>query len=121
MRWILAAATVLAAIAAERAGARSNSPPPLYDPVILNIGFVCRWEPRCMDRQDDARKSALKFVRKQNVPAWRIQLCNRNAGRRGERVDWIGFDHCIRNADLSPPPPARSRRHRTRIIAERGL
>jgi hypothetical protein len=72
-----------------------------------------------MDRQDDARKSALKFVRKQNVPAWRIQLCNRNAGRRGDRVDWIGFDHCIRNAALPPPPP--SRRHRTRIIAERGL
>jgi hypothetical protein len=72
-----------------------------------------------MDRQDDARKSALKFVRKQNVPAWRIQLCNRNAGRRGERVDWVGFDHCVRNSALTPPPP--SRRHRTRIIAERGL
>jgi hypothetical protein len=108
MRWVLATATLLAAIVASWAGARSSSPPPLYDPVFLNIGFVCRWEPRCMDRQDDARKSALEFVRRQNVPAWRIQLCNRNAGRRGERVDWIGFDHCVRNATLAPAP----RRHR---------
>jgi len=114
---MLAAALTLAAMAATRAESRSSAPPPLYDPVFLNIGFVCRWEPRCMDRQDDARKDALSYVRKRNPPAWRVQLCNRNAGRRGDRVDWIGFNHCIRNATLTQPP----RRQRPRIVAERGL
>ena len=29
------------------------------------------------------------------------QLCNRNAGRGGYRVDWVGFEHCIRNSGLN--------------------
>ena len=96
-----------------RAEARSNSPPPLYDPVFLNIGFVCRWEARCMDRQDDAMRRSLKFVRTKNPPAWRVQLCNRNAGRKGQRVDWVGFEHCIRNEVLQPQPSGIRRRLRT--------
>jgi hypothetical protein len=122
MRWALAAATLATVVSAGAAGAWSNSPPPLYDPVFLNIGFVCHWDRRCMDRQDDARKAALKYVRKKNPPVWRVQLCNRNAGRRGERVDWVGFNHCIRNQGLVPAPaPTReSRKLRTRIIPERG-
>jgi hypothetical protein len=99
----------------------SSAPPPLYDPVFLNIGFVCRWDARCMDRQDDARKHALKYVRKRGPATWRIQLCNRNAHRRGQRVDWVGFDNCIRNEVLSPPPPAPIlRKRRPQVIAERG-
>jgi hypothetical protein len=126
MRWTLAAAAAAigaAAIGSAGTAARSNSRPPLYDPVFLNIGFVCRWEPRCMDRQDDAMRRALKFVRKKNPPTWRVELCNKNAGRRGQRVDWIGFEHCIRNEVLRPQPrPApRARRPRTMLSAERGL
>src|SRR5215213_5289418 len=103
MRWTLAAAAAAiaaAALGSARAEARANSPPPLYDPVFLNIGFVCRWEARCMDRQDDAMRRALKYVRKKNPPTWRVQLCNRNARRKGQRVDWVGFEHCIRNEVL---------------------
>ena len=75
-----------------------------------------------MDRQDDARKRSLKFVQKKNPPSWRVELCNRNAGRHRQRVDWIGFEHCIRNEALSPaPPPApRTRRTRAPILVERG-
>lgn len=74
-----------------------------------------------MDRQDDARKHALKFVRKKGPAAWRIQQCNRNAHRKGQRVDWVGFDNCIRNEVLSPPPPAQvQRRRRALVIPERG-
>jgi hypothetical protein len=122
MRWTIAAAIVLAGTAAGRSESRPVSVPPLYDPVFLNIGFVCRWESRCMDRQDDARKRSLKFVRKNNPPSWRVELCNRNAGRHRQRVDWIGFEHCIRNEALTPAPPAPSRTRRTRaqIMAERG-
>lgn len=112
MRGLVAAA--VAAMAAAGIGsapvdARSTSRPPLYDPVFLNIGFVCRWEARCMDRQDDAMERALKYVRKKKPPAWRVQLCNRNAGRKGQRVDWVGFDHCIRNERLRPLHRSRPR------------
>ena len=76
--------------------------PILYDPVSLNIGVNCQWQPRCMSRQHSAMRSALKYVRVQRPPQWRVQLCNRNARRAGNRVDWIGFDHCIRNPVLRP-------------------
>ena len=108
-----AAAMVAAAMGSARAEARANSRPPLYDPVFLNIGFVCRWEARCMDRQDDAMRRALKYVRKKKPPTWRVQLCNKNAGRKGQRVDWIGFEHCIRNEVLRPQPSGSRHRPRT--------
>jgi hypothetical protein len=116
MRWAFAAAAVLAAVTGSAgADAWSNAPPPLYDPVFLNLGFVCRWEARCMDRQDDAMKRSLKYVRTKRQPAWRVQLCNRNAGRKGQRVDWIGFEHCIRNEALRPAPaPEGARKRRPR-------
>ena len=117
MRWRVAAAAAAMAAAAmgsARAEARSNSPPPLYDPVFLNIGFVCRWEARCMDRQGDAMRRSLKYVKKSNPPAWRVQQCNRNAGRKGQRVDWVGFEHCIRNQVLPQPTPRF--RHRVRMV-----
>lgn len=122
MSWKIAAAILLAATAAS--GARAGSQAPIYDPVILNIGFVCRWNAHCMDKQKDAMNRALKFVRKKDPPNWRIQLCNRNAGKRGPRIDWVGFDNCIRNNSLAPLPPRpapRAMRQRpTRFIAERG-
>jgi hypothetical protein len=121
MRTTLAAAALVILVSAALAAGRSRAQPPLYDPVFLNIGFACHWDRRCMDRQDDARKHALKFVRKKNPPLWRVQQCNRNAGRRGNRVDWIGFNHCIRNSALliSAPQP-RPRKRRSQVIAERG-
>ena len=104
------AAAIAAGLGLMPAAAQSSAPPPLYDPVFLNIGLACRWAGRCMDRQKDAMKRALKFVRKQNPPTWRVHLCNQNASRRRQRVDWIGFDHCIRNEALRPPPPTVHRR-----------
>jgi hypothetical protein len=47
-------------------------------------------------------KRALAYVARQRPPQWRVHLCNRNAGKGGYRVDWIGFEHCIRNMALRP-------------------
>jgi hypothetical protein len=84
--------------------------PVLYDAVALNIGVNCQWQSRCMSQQRAAMKHSLNYVAKSHPPQWRTRLCNRNAARGGARVDWIGFDHCIRNAALKPPP-ARTRKH----------
>jgi hypothetical protein len=114
-QWTLvAAAALLAVLMPQPIEARSSAP--LYDPVALNIGLGCQWERRCMSDQQRAMKQALKYVRKDQPPAWRIHLCNRNASRNRFRVDWIGFNHCVRNAALRPlPPPQRApvkrRRH----------
>lgn len=93
------------------AAAEARTKPPLRNPALLNIGFVCRWQERCIGRQERAMERALKYVRKNDPPAWKIQLCNRNAGRNGTRVDWVGFNNCVRNPALRPPVRyARSRR-----------
>jgi hypothetical protein len=110
MKWILAAA----ALAIFPTGALAEQRPILYDAVALNIGVNCQWQSRCMTQQRGAMKAALSFVAKRQPPPWRVQLCNRNAGRSGHRVDWIGFDHCIRNAALNPPPPRAIKRRSTR-------
>jgi hypothetical protein len=87
--------------------------PLIYDAVALNIGVNCSWEGRCMSSQRRAMKAALTYVARQHPPHWRVQMCNRNAARGGARVDWIGFDHCIRNASLRPAPVrhVKKRRH----------
>lgn len=74
---------------------------PLTDPAFLNIGLSCRWDDRCMTTQRKAMTRALGYVRNARPSAWRVQLCNRNARRGYQRVDWVGFDHCIRNDALS--------------------
>ena len=56
----------------------------------------------CMSEQRLAMKRALSYVAKQRPPHWRVEMCNRNAGKGGYRVDWVGFDHCIRNTALRP-------------------
>jgi hypothetical protein len=106
MRWILgaAAASVMVSISA---GAAAR--PMLYDAVALNIGVNCQWQSQCMSRQRAAMKRALSYVEKRRPPYWRVQLCNRNARRAGYRVDWVGYDHCIRNAALKPPARAHRR------------
>jgi len=92
------------------AGAAPAGPPPLRNPALLNIGFICQWQPRCMQRQQKAMREAIAFVDRRRPPAWKVQMCNRNASRaqvRGDwrrgRVDWIGFNNCIRNRRLDPP------------------
>jgi hypothetical protein len=108
MRRILAATAVLASLPVS---AHADQRPMLYDAVALNIGINCQWQSSCMSQQRAAMKHALGYVTKERPPQWRVQLCNRNAGRGRSRVDWIGFNHCIRNAALKPPP-ARKRSHR---------
>jgi hypothetical protein len=109
MRWLLALLIVLPA------SREASAAPPLRDPVSLNIGFVCQWQQRCMAVQKSAMKRSLKYVRKQQPPAWRIQICNRNAARSRFRVDWVGFDNCVRNAALRPLPARAIKKRAGRI------
>ena len=76
--------------------------PLITNPAMLNIGFVCRWHDKCMDRQEKAMKRALRYVKKAGPPVWKVQQCNRNASRQRMRVDWIGFYNCIRNPRVRP-------------------
>ena len=113
---LIAAAIVVAAAAVAAAPAPVHAKlPPLRDPVFLNIGFVCKWQERCMQRQQRAMRRALFFVKKHRPPDWKVQLCNRNASRRSGRiergrVDWIGYYNCIRNPSLRRPPVIARRR-----------
>jgi hypothetical protein len=103
-------ALLLLAAASDAMAAQFRAP--LYDSTSLNIGLNCRWERKCIARQQRAMNRALAYVRKQRPPQMRIHLCNRNASRGRYRVDWIGFDNCIRNASLHMPS-ARSFRRRS--------
>lgn len=76
---------------------------PLYDPVVLNVGINCQWQQRCERRQLDALSNARRYITRAHPPVWRIHLCNRNAARSAIRMDWIGFNDCIRNRRLKPP------------------
>ena len=98
----------------------ADARPPLYDPQTLNIGLNCQWQRQCMAMQQRAMNRALKFVRREQPPSWRIQLCNKNASRNRMRVDWVGFQNCIRNAALRPLQPARSRKSIRRISQSSG-
>ena len=93
MRWILAIALLALTSAAVAAGRH----PLLYDPVALNIGVNCQWQSRCMEQQHAAMTRALTYVRTRHPSRAQVQLCNRNARRAGNRVDWIGYEHCIKN------------------------
>lgn len=91
----------------------ARSVAPIADPSALNIGLNCQWQLNCIREHKRAKWRALKYVEKYQPAAWRVQLCNRNAGRGRLRVDWVGFDHCIRNQALKPPPPLpRKKRHK---------
>lgn len=97
MKWILGASAALTMLPSSAGMARR---PMLYDPVALNIGVNCQWQLRCMERQRTAMKRALAYVASRKPSQWRVQLCNRNASRGVGRVDWVGFNHCIRNPSL---------------------
>jgi hypothetical protein len=72
----------------------------LYDPVALNIGVGCQWQVRCIAQQRAAMVSALSYVARKKPSQSFVHLCNRNASRGGGRVDWVGYENCIRNPRL---------------------
>ena len=101
MKWTV----TVAALALWPASAAANFNAPLIrNPVLLNIGFVCRWQSDCIRNQATAMKHSLKYVEKYDPPTWKIQQCNRNASRNGTRVDWVGFGNCVRNPTLRFEP-----------------
>ena len=113
MRSLAYAAFAIGALAIVH-GAPAAAAAPLRDPVVLNIGLNCQWQQRCIEKQHHAMKRALSYVAKKRPAAWRIEQCNRNAARKRNRVDWVGFDNCIRNATLKAPlrtPLKRSRKY----------
>ena len=93
----LAAVALWSAVGLPAASEARTRPPPLRNPALLNIGFVCRWQPRCIRKQEAEMQRALRYVKKHKPPAWTIQLCNRNSSRNVTRKDWVGFNNCIRN------------------------
>lgn len=101
----LALVAIAGLILLAGSAAEAKTSAPLADPVALNIGLSCQWQQRCISKQTKAMKRALKYVKKEQPPSWRVQLCNRNASKSRSRVDWIGFNNCVRNAELRPPPP----------------
>ena len=100
MKLALAAVAFWASLGVPAAAEARTRPPPLRNPALLNMGFVCHWQSRCIKRQERAMQSALAYVKKYRPPAWKIQLCNRNSSRNGTRKDWVGFNNCIRNPAL---------------------
>ena len=112
---LLAGLALLGGLALTSAAAAKSSAP-LRDPVVLNIGLSCQWQQRCIGQQTKAMKRALKYVRKKQPPTWRVEMCNRNASRKRARVDWVGFNNCIRNGELRPAPvrPAAQRKRTKR-------
>ena len=97
MKWTIGAAALLLFTLPAEASSRG---PMLHDPVALNIGVGCQWDSGCMSRQRVAMASALTYVARKKPPQALVHLCNRNASRGGGRVDWVGYDHCIRNPKL---------------------
>ncbi|MGN6059393.1 MAG: hypothetical protein ACTHOI_12520 [Sphingomicrobium sp.] len=93
----------IAAMALVAAQAQGHTLAPLYDPVALNVGIGCQWQRSCERRQLDAMARASSYIASAHPPLWRIHSCNRNARRGTARVDWVGFENCIRNPDLKPP------------------
>lgn len=94
----------LAALAFLALGSAGRSTAPIYDPVALNIGINCQWQERCERRQHKALRDAARFIAAKNPPLSKIHLCNRNARRGPARVDWVGFNACVRNTRLSAAP-----------------
>ena len=46
------------------------------------------------------RNGALSYVARKKPSQSFVHLCNRNASRGGGRVDWVGYENCIRNPRL---------------------
>jgi hypothetical protein len=90
----------IAAIALTGRAFEARAAAPLYDPVFLNIGINCQWQQRCERQQREAMRDAAKFIAAKHPSLPAIHHCNRNARRGTARVDWVGFNRCIRNKHL---------------------
>ena len=94
---------VIASLAfAPVAGAHAANPSVVH-PVYRNIASICGGQKSCIDRQWRGMQRAFAYMRNKGVPVWKIDVCNRNATRKSRRIDWIGFDNCIRNTKLRRP------------------
>lgn len=103
-------ALILSVLALWVSGAEARrAAPPLNDPVLLNIGFVCKWQIPCIEKQQRAMSQSLSYLKSRATPAAKIHLCNRNSSRSGTRKDWIGFNNCIRNPAIRPKRSAKRR------------
>jgi len=102
----------VAALVLIAGGFEARAAAPIYDPVALNIGVNCQWQQRCISKQRRAMNDARSYMATATPAVWRIHLCNRNARRSAIRVDWVGFNNCIRNAALQPPPARATKRKR---------
>ncbi|HEY7005233.1 MAG TPA: hypothetical protein VH392_02005 [Sphingomicrobium sp.] len=94
----------LAALLLTIAPSESPAMAPLYDPVALNIGINCQWQQHCQQRQHKAMRDVGRFIAARHPPVWKIHLCNRNARRGPARVDWVGFNDCVRNSRVGRTP-----------------
>ena len=99
MSWMIAGLALAFALSARPARAAA----PLYDPVVLNIGINCQWQQRCQKQQRQAMRDASRYIATKHPPLSKIHLCNRNARRSTARVDWTGFNRCIRNPRIGQP------------------
>jgi hypothetical protein len=101
---VLAACALITVASAAAGQSRWDPVPPLKNPALLNVGFVCRWQQSCITTQMRAMRRSLTYVNSRKVPAWKVQLCNRNAARNGTRKDWVGFNRCVKNPALRRKP-----------------
>lgn len=105
----MAAKFTLALVALIGAASEARAMAPLYDPIVLNIGINCQWQQSCELRQRKAMTHAAQFIAASHPPLWQIHLCNHNSRRGSARVDWVGFNGCVRNSSLSQPRRGRRR------------
>ena len=84
------------------AGAEAQRAPPIH-PVVRNINLLCKSQSGCVQRQWRSMQAAFAFMRAKRPPVWKIEQCNRNAAKQRSRIDWIGFNNCIRNPKVKAP------------------
>ena len=77
--------------------------PGVVHPVVRNISTLCKGDKACIQRQWKGMQSAFAYMRAKRPPIWKIEQCNRNASRQRNRVDWLGFNNCVRNPKVKPP------------------
>ena len=98
LRW-----AVILTIGWAAAGAAVVPPPGAIHPVVRTINLLCKSQSSCTQRQWRAMQSAFSFMREKRPPVWKIEQCNRNAAKQRSRIDWIGFNNCIRNPKVKAP------------------
>ena len=98
IRW-----AVIAMLGWSAAGAAVPTRVGVIHPVVRNINLLCKSQSSCTQRQWRAMQNAFAFMREKRPPVWKIEQCNRNAAKQRSRIDWIGFNNCIRNPKIKAP------------------